>query len=385
MEAPEFSTARVWDEIVQYATQQEVDLVLLAGDLVDRENRFFESLGPLERGLEALHQAEIPVCAVAGNHDWDVLSRVANLRKGTHFYFLGQQGQWEQKILTSRNGQPVRILGWSFPAEHVRQCPLDGLGGLVQKEKIDYSEPPTIGLLHADLTTSSSMYAPVERHQLQAVPVVLWVVGHLHASDRVLSGSGAQILVPGSPQGLDPTETGAHGPWLIELDGALGQNPPKLTHVPLAPLWYENVSVDVSDRFSEPGKGNGSSSDPKEEIISRIREALRNRFSPWLERGVSPRRVLVRLALQGATSLYKEIDSWSSDLAHYEYQVNHISCKIEKLLNQTRPLLNLEELAQGGHLLGRLARLVLQLEQLGTPGELTPNQTETSVGTPAAQ
>ena len=39
-----------WDFVVASALAQEVDLVLLAGDVIESENQFFETRGPLKQG-----------------------------------------------------------------------------------------------------------------------------------------------------------------------------------------------------------------------------------------------------------------------------------------------------------------------------------------------
>ena len=51
------STAAAWDHLVDAAIAEDVDAVLLGGNAIDRENRRFEPLGPLERGLTALERA----------------------------------------------------------------------------------------------------------------------------------------------------------------------------------------------------------------------------------------------------------------------------------------------------------------------------------------
>lgn len=53
----EFGVAYVWEKIVETAIAWRVDLVVLTGDVVDRENRYFEAMGPIEQGLRKLRDA----------------------------------------------------------------------------------------------------------------------------------------------------------------------------------------------------------------------------------------------------------------------------------------------------------------------------------------
>ena len=63
------SCARAWEAIVDRAISEKVDLLLVAGDLVDEKNRYYEAAGPVEAGVRALADAGIELIAVAGNHD----------------------------------------------------------------------------------------------------------------------------------------------------------------------------------------------------------------------------------------------------------------------------------------------------------------------------
>jgi len=81
---------QVWGDTVSYAVEQAVDVVALTGDVVDAQNKRYEALGPLQRGLRRLEEAGIPVVAVAGNHDFDALPRLAEMVEAEHFHLLGR-------------------------------------------------------------------------------------------------------------------------------------------------------------------------------------------------------------------------------------------------------------------------------------------------------
>ena len=209
-DAHRFSAAHMWEAIVDRAIEEKVDLVALAGDVVDHDNRFFEAIGPLERGLASLASHGIPTFAVAGNHDFDVFPRVAEVVGSDCFCLLGQGGQWEETRFTTKAGQQLCFHGWSFPSAHVPTSPLADY-------RLASTDVPTLGILHAEVDVPASPYAPVTRAELNSTGVTLWLLGHVHKPDYDKAVGGPPVLYPGSPQALDPGEGGPHGPWLIEI------------------------------------------------------------------------------------------------------------------------------------------------------------------------
>jgi hypothetical protein len=58
------ATKHTWETIVNWAIAYAVDVVALCGDIVDRDNRYFEAVGPLQDGLEKLGKNGIEVFMV---------------------------------------------------------------------------------------------------------------------------------------------------------------------------------------------------------------------------------------------------------------------------------------------------------------------------------
>ena len=83
---------------IDFAIEEKLDAVLFAGDVVGSTNSRFEAMRPLEEGIRRLLKAGIQVIAVAGNHDFEALPRLAALIDG--FTLLGAGGQWEAKMIT---------------------------------------------------------------------------------------------------------------------------------------------------------------------------------------------------------------------------------------------------------------------------------------------
>src|SRR2546423_1336076 len=156
------SCAAAWSAVVDFAINQRADVLAISGDLVDRENRFYEAFGPIERGLRRLADADVETVAVAGNHDFDVLPKLADHMATTRFRVLGRGAQWQRHTI-ERDGRPVlHVDGWSFPAECSLDDPLRGLPAPPADAL------PVLGLLHADVDQPGSRYAPVPLAALRA-------------------------------------------------------------------------------------------------------------------------------------------------------------------------------------------------------------------------
>ncbi len=225
------SPAAAWERLVEVALERRVDALLLAGDVVEQDDDFYEAYADLRRGVERLASAGVRVLAVAGNHDVAVLPRLA--AAGAGIELLGGGGRWSAVEMAAADGSRARVIGWSFPERTVSTSPLDM--PLPQRSAL-----PTIGLLHCDRDQSASRYAPVSAARLEAAPVDAWLLGHVHRPDA-LSGP-RPIGYLGSLTGMDAGEPGPHGPWLIELPAA---GEPRIAQLPLAPLRWETLEVDV--------------------------------------------------------------------------------------------------------------------------------------------
>lgn len=336
------SCAAAWSAVVELAVRESVDVVAISGDLVDRENRFYEAFGPLERGLRKLADAGIDTVAVAGNHDFDVLPKLADHMHTSRFTLLGRGGRWERRTI-ERDGRPVlHVDGWSFPAESVMHSPLREMSPVAPDAL------PALGLLHGDLDQPGSRYAPLSLAELRATPHQLWLLGHVHKPDFYECDAGPAVLYPGSPQGMDPGETGAHGPWLLEIGGTCNRKP---WQVPLATVRYEQLDVDVAGAATV------------DDLRSRVIKALRRHCESFCD-GCGPLELVsCRVALTGRTALHRRLRQFAAEMQpDLEFSVGSFDVRIERIDVATRPDVDLPELSRGGGPPAMLARLLTDLQ-----------------------
>lgn len=341
------SAAACWERVVELALAESVAAVVVSGDLVDRANRFYEALGPLEAGVRRLAARGITTVAVAGNHDFDVLPRLAAGLGVDAFSLLGGGGRWERTTI-QRDGQVLHIDGWSFPTQYVRENPVAAYDLPVP------DEGPVLGLLHADLDQPGSPYAPVSLAELRARPVDFWLLGHIHAPKLDAALGAVPVLYPGSPQALDPGETGAHGVWLVEI--APGRRFDAI-FVPLSSVRYEEIDVDLTGA-ADTG-----------EVDMRVVDGLKAHLAT-VEDDAAIRCVSCRLRVVGRTPTHRElaahlaalVDDFDLDLP------GGASVSVEKVEIATRPAYALDDLARGNDPVGLLARLLTALDDAGDGG-----------------
>lgn len=274
------------------AIDTKVDAVVFTGDVVESTNARYEAVRPLELAVRRLLAAKIPVLAVAGNHDVEALPRLAGMIEG--FELLGEGGRWQSRVVENATGLAVELLGWSFPERRVLSSPVDRL--LRNPVAPARSGLARIGLLHADLDASSGPYAPITSRELKAAGLDAWLLGHIHNPSlpevSEASGGRAPFGYLGSLVGLDPSEVGPRGPWLLRVNGR-GEISTK--HLPIAPLRWERFEVRVDEN------------DGPEEVGDLLLAEIRRMGETVRSDGHAPKALGIRPVLIGATRHYDEL------------------------------------------------------------------------------
>ena len=331
--------AAAWNSFVRSAVELKVHAAVLTGDVVDESNRFYEAFSVLQSGVRKLVNSGIAVYAVCGNHDWEVLPRLAD--RIPEFHLLGRGGKWEEAVLPSEDMPAVRFLGWSFPARHVSTNPLSEFN-------VPTRPMATVGLLHCDCGAAGGSYGPVALADLTGSSADAWILGHIHKPE-VLSESSPLILYPGSPQGLDPGERGARGAWLVTIDP--GQ-PPKTELLPLAALRWEQIDVPLEGVRDE------------DSLAGTVIEAMQARHNDIRGEIGDTKYVGCRLRLTGRTAIHRRLPNLipriQDDLKPPFDEVEYF---IEKIEDLSRPDLALDDIAGANDPAGLLAKRLLLLER----------------------
>ena len=310
----------------------------MAGDVVEKEDDFFEAYRELAAGVQTLTQAGIDVVGVAGNHDVKVLPRLAG--EIPEFKVLGKGGQWEPWALQD-GAESLTLWGWSFPQAKVQQSPLPNAA-------FDRQPGLNLGLLHCDRDAGPSPYAPVTSAELERAGLDGWLLGHIHKPDELSAPTPNGYL--GSLTGLSRRESGVRGPWLITVErGTIGE----VTQLPLAPLRWERREVDI-ECIAEPA-------DAKSQLIASLRK-----FDEGLtDANHTPEAVALDLHFTGRSrfgdAALEEFSPEDREAIYTGTGNRHYF--IEALSAHTRPEIELEQLAEREDPLGLLAQRLLWLQQ----------------------
>lgn len=228
------ATRRALISIVRLCLEEQVDALLLSGDLYDGEQTSMKTARFLADQIDLLHQAGIQVFIIRGNHD--ALSKITKelAFPGSVTIFSGRATA--VPIERGRGALPIAIHGISFANPHAPES-------LLAKFKPPIEGAVNIGLLHTSLggAAGHDPYAPCDVADLQRMGFRYWALGHVHGRSE-LKGQTA-IVMPGMPQGRDIGEAGAKSVTLATV-GDDGSITVEARHTSVAQ--FERITVDLT-------------------------------------------------------------------------------------------------------------------------------------------
>ncbi|MEY8442578.1 DNA repair exonuclease [Lactobacillaceae bacterium 24-114] len=200
------STFVAFERIVDAAINNQVDFMLIIGDIYDRDHHSAKAEDFFIRQCQRLEEAEIHVYLSYGNHDYQVVDDNKYLPENVHVF----SNQGETKRLTLPDGKSIAITGFSY-----------GQRWLSNNQTALYpnkgQEDWHIGMLHGAVQKNNpnqDHYAPFTIQDLIEKHYDYWALGHIH-SHQILS-SEPPIVYCGDPQGRNKNEGGQHGFYLVQ-------------------------------------------------------------------------------------------------------------------------------------------------------------------------
>lgn len=287
--------------VLETARHRRAELLLLAGDILEADLLKPADLKAVIQLLKHYH--EIPMVAVAGNHDplcpaspWEEIRRETDLLvcAGT------EQVSWR--------GGRVRLWCTGFNESVQTEAILAGPGlARKQEERVAGDRYWDIGLAHADLNSGSSCYNPLTLEDIKNSGLDYLALGHIHRPSAAPNRAGDTLYAySGSPI---PFHFGDEGPrGVYEVNFSPGEI--KAVFLPLSPYAYHRVKCRVR-LPSEIGTGEvgGGPADLADRLAADLRQRLPGRPADYYELELVPvgfslneeavRRIGARLSRQG--------------------------------------------------------------------------------------
>jgi exonuclease SbcD len=269
------ATRRAVENLVSAAVSNNVDLVVVAGDIFDGDWKDYSTGLFWVRQLARLHDEGIPVVFVAGNHDAasEVSKRLSLPPNVTQLASATPQVKQFDDL-------GLAVVGQSFANRVVTN-------DLAATFPNADSGLFNIGLLHTSLDgrPGHASYAPTTLDVLRSRGYEYWALGHVH--QREVVSAEPWIVFPGNLQGRQVRETGSKGASLVTVvEGEIMS----VEHLELDVVRWANCSVDVSQ------------SNSFEEVVAEISEVLETVASD-----ASGRLVAARVNIIGACPIHSEL------------------------------------------------------------------------------
>lgn len=224
------ATRTTFGRIVDLCVSENVQALLIAGDLYDGSQNSMKTARFLAQEMERLDAAGIAVFVIRGNHD--AASRITReLALPDNVTVFPDEAE---VIETKWNGHPIAVHGISFSHPHAPDSLLGQFGPALQGAF-------NIGMLHTSLggAPGHDLYAPCTLVDLQATGFDYWALGHIHRRD--IYPGRTNVVMPGIPQGRDIGEAGSKSVTLVTVadDGSV-----KLDERHLAVAQFERLPVE---------------------------------------------------------------------------------------------------------------------------------------------
>ena len=261
--------------LVTLAINENVDFVLLAGDVYDGDPEDLNTNFHFSQQMGRLNQKNIKVVMISGNHDAkSKISRPLYPPKNLTILSAHQPESCEitkdGEVIAMIHGQG--FLNQSEPRNLATAYPAPVAGKL------------NIGILHTSLDgrEGHANYAPTTTNELINKGYSYWALGHVHTREVV--HQNPYIVFPGNIQGRHIKETGAKGCYIVTFNDKREAN---LEFKPLDVFRWETITINL-DGIEEEA-----------DFDKKVEESVESRKLPFNE---IPHGI--RIILEGKTNLH---------------------------------------------------------------------------------
>lgn len=206
------STFAALGRLVGVAVNQQVDFVVISGDVYDMADASLQAQLRFREALNELGSHGIQVFLIHGNHDPLDGPRLASVPP-EHVTVFGGSGPEHVTARRREDGREVAVIsGISYPTSKV-----------TENTALRFSRQPGSSLFHIALLHGNvdgdlqhETYSPCSRKDLIGRGYDYWALGHIHK--RSILHEHPPIVYPGNIQGRSIKETGAKGCYTADVN-----------------------------------------------------------------------------------------------------------------------------------------------------------------------
>jgi exonuclease SbcD len=270
------STFESLNRLVSLAIREQVDFVVISGDVYDLADRSLRAQIRFQKAMQQLAERDIQAYIIHGNHDpEDGRAAKLNWPAAVHFF----ASDHVETVAAQKQGRGVIALihGISYRTAAVTE-------NLAVQYRGHDSSVFQIGLLHTNVDgdPAHDNYAPCSKEELLRSGIHYWALGHVHTR-KVLHASPA-IVYPGNLQGRSIRETGPRGCYVVDVNE---EGRAELTFHALDSLRWHDNTLSIQGLQTEQ---------ELRDLLDEHREKLRQ--------AAEGRDCIVRLVLEGRGALH---------------------------------------------------------------------------------
>lgn len=327
------ASRRALKNMVTYALEEDIDFVIIAGDIYDVDWKDYNTGQFFFNQLARLSNANIPILLVRGNHDArNSITRELTLPKLAHEFSFKRPESF-----------PLDQLGVVLHGQSYQER--ETLADLSANYPAPVPGAFNIGVLHTALTgrPGHDAYAPCTVEALATKGYDYWALGHVHQREIVCQDPW--VVFPGNLQGRHIRESGPKGASVVTVEGGRVSS---VQHVTFDVVRWADCRVDVSR------------SETADAALDQVISALGEQKAE-----VDDQLLAVRVTITGECAAHDEFfrkkDHWQAQLRNAVSERYDQGVWLEKIRFETSPVIDLAALRRRGDPLGKL---FLELEGL---------------------
>lgn len=326
---------RALNNLVDYILENNIPLLLIAGDLYDADCPDFQTLLHFSLQMDRLKDSGTRVALIRGNHDaGNTMTRSLKLPDNVKTFRSAHAHTWQIDDLKAA------VHGQSF-----------GSAAVLENLALSYPEPVpgyyNIGLLHTSISgrPGHQGYAPCEVNDLLARGYDYWALGHVHTSETV--HENPYIIFSGCIQGRHIKEPGPKGCIRVDVDNSGATSVEKII---LDVFRWATLKVDIEGL------------DTFDQVVDRAGMETERLFSSESEGRPMALRVILKGAGNAHIQIIKDQERLKASVRRIATDISRQNIWVEKIYFNTTPVIDFEELKKSRTPQGDLARYIDELE-----------------------